>query len=357
MASALHTPLCDLLGIEHPVLLAPMANGPSTPELAAAVSRAGGLGVLAAANISAEAVADEIARARELGATRLGVNVQVPPRRELNPDAASVQAVVAPFREELGLPSDPPPPAPAAAALDVLRAALEAGVDVASVALGDPGPAAELAREFGVPLMAMVTTPDEAVRCAEVGVDVVIAQGAEAGGHRSTFELSDEGPPPLVGTMALVPLVVDAIDVPVVAAGGIADGRGLAAALALGAQGVSVGTRFLAAAEAGTPAHYRERVLSLRPQDTIVTDQVTGRPGRWIRNRFVDAMEAGPRALGWPMQAAAIGDVRRAAGTSGATDVFAMLAGQAAALAPGVEPAEEIVAAMVHDAARILGRG
>jgi nitronate monooxygenase len=338
------------------VLLAPMANGPSTPELAAAVSRAGGLGVLAAANLSVAGIAEDVRRARALGATRLGVNVQVPPRREVNPDGAAVQAVLAPFRAELGLPPDPAPPAPPDAALDVLRAALEAGVDVASVALGDPGPAAELAREAGVPLLAMVTTRDEALRCTEVGVDVVIAQGAEAGGHRSTFDLPEDGPPPLVGTLALVPLVVDAVDVPVVAAGGIADGRGLAAALALGAQGVSVGTRFLAAEEAGTPPHYRERLRTLRPQDTVVTDHVTGRPGRWIRNRFVDALEAGPRPLGWPMQAAAIGDVRRAAGAGGDPDLFAMLAGQAAAVAADVEPAEAIVAAMVRDAARILGR-
>ena len=157
--------------------------------------------------------------------------------------------------------------------------------------------------------------------------------------------------------MALVPLVLDAVDLPVVAAGGIGDRRSLAAALALGAQGASLGTRFLVAEEAGTPAHYRQRLLTLRAEDTIVTDHVTGRPARWIRNRFVDALEAGPQPLGWPTQAAAIGDVRRAAGAAGATDAFAMLSGQAAALAPGVEPAEAIVAGLVRDAARILGRG
>jgi nitronate monooxygenase len=357
MTSPLHTPLCDVLGIEHPVLLAPMANGPSTPELAAAVSRAGGLGVLAGAGLTAAAVQDEIGRARELGATRIGVNVQVPPARHLNPDAASVQAVVAPFREELGLPAQSPAaPPPADPPLAVVQAALEAGADVLSAALGDPAGVVELGREAGVPVVAMVTTVDEALRAAELGADVVIAQGAEAGGHRSTFDLADEGPPPLVGTIALVPLVVDAVAVPVVAAGGIADGRGLAAALALGAQGASVGTRFIAAEESGAPAHYRQRLLELRPEDTVVTDQVTGRPARWIRNRFVDAMEAGPRALGWPAQGAAIGEVRREAARQGRSDVLAMLAGQGAALSRRIEPAEAIVAEMVRDAARILGR-
>src|SRR5205807_2678945 len=133
-----------------------------------------------------------------------------------------------------------------------------------------PAEAAEIARSAGVPLVAAASTVAEARRCAEVGADAIVAQGAEAGGHRTTFELAPEGPP-LIGTFSLVPLVVDAVDVPVIAAGGVMDGRGLAAALALGAAGVQMGTRFLLAEEAALPSAYRERLLAAGDDQTFVT--------------------------------------------------------------------------------------
>ena len=162
--------------------------------------------------------------------------------------------------------------------------------------------------------MAMITTVAEARQVVDGGVDIVVAQGAEAGGHRSTFQLAPHGDLPLVGTMALVPQVVDAIRVPVVAAGGISDGRGLAAALALGAAGVQLGTRFLVALESDVFAAYRERLLTAAETDTVMTRAFTGRPARSLRNRFLDQYaEAGTPPLAWPLQSLAAEDIYSAA--------------------------------------------
>ena len=355
MGSPLRTPLCDLLGIEHPIVLAPMTGGPSTPALVAAVSSAGGLGLYGVQGLRAEAVAEAVAATRRLTPAPFGVNVQLAAPFERG-DAAVVQAALAPLRRALGLPEDSPAPPRGDAPLVLLEAAADAGAPILSVALGDPEPAVPIARAAGVPLIAMASTVAEARRCAEVGVDVVIAQGSEAGGHRTTFEVRPGEPPPLIGTMALVPQVVDAVDVPVVAAGGIADGRGVAAALALGAAGACLGTRFISAAESGAPRTHRERLRAARDEDTLVTDAVTGRPARWVRNRTVDVLRALPEPLGWGAQAAAVADVRAAAAAAGDADLLPMLAGQAAGLAADELPAAEIVARLVAEAVAVLRR-
>jgi nitronate monooxygenase len=352
----LRTPLCDALGIRVPVLLAPMAGGFTTPELVAAVTRAGGLGVFGAMGKTADALRADVARALELAGPPVGVNVQLAPP-ESGADARAMHAFLAPFRRELGLPPEPeapsgPPPDPP---LALVQAGLEAGATVVSSALGDPSPLVPLAREAGAPLLSMAATVEEARAHAAAGADVIVAQGAEAGGHRTTFDVGPEGPP-LVGTFALVPQVVDAVDVPVVAAGGVADGRGLAAALALGAAGASLGTRFLLAEESGAPPVYRERLLALRDTDTVISDAVTGRPARWIRNRLVGALSGGdaPEHLGWGAQRAAVMDIWTAAARAGEGELVPMLAGQAAGLAGSVRPAGEIVADVVADAERVL---
>jgi nitronate monooxygenase len=335
-----------------------MAGGPGTPELAAAVTRAGGLGQVGVAGLTLDAAAAAVRRALELAGPPLAVNVQLAPREAGTATPAQVHAVLDPFRRELGL--EPPPAGEregwsAAAPLDLLAAGLEAGATVASVALGDPADAAQLAREADVPLIAAASTVEEAVRCAQAGADVVQAQGAEAGGHRTTFDPVPERPP-LIGTFALVPLVVDAVDVPVIAAGGVMDGRGLAAALALGAEAAALGTRFLLAEEADVPEPYRRRLLAARDVDTFVTDAVTGRPARWVRNRLTGALADGPGHLGWGEQRTAVEDVRRAALAAGDPEALMVLFGQGAALAPGVAPASEIVDEVVGDAASVLRR-
>src|SRR6478735_6091539 len=300
--------LLDVLKIRVPVLQAPMAGGPVGPELVAAVSRAGGLGMFGVMGMTADAVRADVRRAFELGATAVAVNIQIAPPERGAGDPEAMAALLAPFEEEAGAePLDRPKPDPP---LELVAAALEAGATVASAALGDPAVMAPLAREAGVPLVAMVSTVAEARAAEAAGADVIVAQGMEAGGHRTTFDVS--GPLPLVGTMTLVPRVVDAVGVPVVAAGGIMDARGVAAALALGAQGAMLGTRFLMAEEARVPEAYRRALLGASDTDTFITDTVTGRPARWFHNRVTDALAAGPPHLGWGQQRGAVEPLRQA---------------------------------------------
>jgi nitronate monooxygenase len=347
--------LCDLLGIRHPVLLAGMAGGPTTPELVAAVSEAGGLGAFGLAGMSADAARAAVARARELTGAPIAVNVLTAPPTPPDPRGHDPRAALAPLRRELGLADDAPPPPAPSPARDLVAAGLEAGATVVCVGLGDPGPVHDLARAAGAPVIAMIATVEDALRAVDAGADALVAQGGEAGGHRSNFDLPDDGEVPLVGTFALVPQVVRAVDVPVVAAGGVMDGRGLAAALALGAEGVQMGTRFLAAAESGVPDGYRRRMREARDTDTVVTRALSGRPARAIPNRLLAALEAAaPPALGYPRQASASADLRAAAAAADHPEMLALFAGQAAALAGEARPAGEIVAEVVAEAAAVL---
>ncbi len=354
----LHTPLCDLLGIRTPILLAGMAAGPCTPELVAAVSGAGGLGVFGATGMSTDALADDIARARALGARAIGVNVQIARANAPRAEAAALTAALADVRTSLGLPASPADTRPAsvsASPRDLVAAALAAGATVVATGLGDPAEIADLAAAAGAPVLAMVATVDEARRAVVSGAAAIIAQGAEAGGHRASFEVPADGRVPLVGTMALVPQVADAVGVPVIATGGIMDGRGLAAALALGAQAVSLGTRFLLATESAASATYRRRLAGLPETATVVTDAVTGRPARWVRNTLTDTLERGPGHIGWGPQRRALDDIRRAANERDAPEYLPMLAGQGAGMARE-QPAAEIVAEIAAEAAAVIDR-
>jgi nitronate monooxygenase len=349
------TPLCELLGVRLPIVLAPMAAGPGGPELVGAVSRAGGLGMFGVMGMSSDAVRADVRRALELsGGAPVGVNVQIAPPVAGRGTPEDMAAVLAPFRAELGVEPGGPPAGTPVPIEALVAAGLEAGAAVVGAALGDPAVLAPLARGAGAPLVAMVSTAEEARRSVAAGADAVIAQGAEAGGHRTTFDV-DAGLP-LVGTLALVPRVVDAVDVPVIAAGGIMDGRGVAAALALGAQGVALGTRFLLATEARVPDAYRRAVAEASDTGTVVTDAVTGRAARWIDNRLTRALAEGPPHLGWGRQRGAVEDVRRAAGLAGRADLLPMLAGQGAGLVGEVMGAPDIVAELVRDARAVLAR-
>jgi nitronate monooxygenase len=340
------TELTRLLGIEHPLILAPMAGGPSTPELAAAVSDAGALGVLAGTGLPLDVLERQIAAVRAATEAPFAVNFLLVERGSGAGDVEAVQAAIDPLRAELGLPPGPREVAVADAPLEEqVELCLSLGVRVLTFALGDPARFAGRGALVG----AMATTVEEAVQVAEGGADFVVAQGAEAGGHRSTFDVSGELP--LVGSLALVPQVVDAVDVPVVATGGIVDGRGLAASLALGAGAAQLGTRFMLAREAGTAPGYRAALLAAVETDTVVTSQFTGRPARSIRNRITETTY---EPLPWPLQRAAASDLYRAALEQGASDLHPLLAGQSLRGLRDGEPAADIVADVVADAERVL---
>ena len=354
----MHTGLCDRLGIGVPIIQAPMAGGWTTPALAAAVSEAGGLGTLAAARLTATQLREQIDDTGRRTRHPFGVNFLLTSAAPVEADQRATPGVLDEIRRRLGLPAPGPPASaePPVSVADGLALALAARVPVISFALGSPAPWVERVHAGGALVIAAVTTVAEAEEAVAAGADVVVAQGAEAGGHRSTFDTAGPDPLPLVGTMALVPAVVDTVAVPVVAAGGIMDGRGIVAALALGAEAVQLGTRFLLAAEAGTPVSYRRQLLAADETGTVVTDVFSGRPARGLRNAFVRLFEErGARPLGWPRQAAAALDIY---GASLADDgEWAMLlAGQGLRLARREQPAGEIVRELMAEAQRVRER-
>ena len=326
--------LADRLGIESSIIQAPMAGGPSTPELVAAVSSAGGLGSFAGGYLAPEAIREAIRRIRALTSRPFAVNLFAPEPPRPPPGADEIERArraLAPFRAEVGLAeaAAPGPPTPFA---EQLRVVVEERVPVFSFTFGALAAedVAALARA-GVAVMGTATTAREARALEAAGVHAVVAQGAEAGGHRGTFL----GPPErgLAGTLALVPQLVDAVALPVVAAGGIMDGRGIAAALALGAKGVSLGTAFLACPESGASRPHKDALLSRADDDaTTLTRAFSGKLARGLRNRFTEQM-AGAPVLPYPLQHAMTVELRREAAKAGKADLLSLWAGQGAPLA------------------------
>jgi nitronate monooxygenase len=322
------TRLTELLGIRLPIVQAPMAGGPSTPALAAAVSNAGGLGSLGGG--TPERLRAAIREVRTLTKRPFAVNLFAPlPPAEAPPElVAAVHRALAPFRAELGLPEPEPlssvPAPPFEAQLEVV---VSERVPVFSFTFGIPP-----LEGLDCVTMGTATTVAEAVELERAGADVVVAQGAEAGGHRG-----GEG---MVATIALVPQVVDAVSVPVVAAGGIMDGRGIAAALALGADGVQMGTAFLATPESGAPPAHKRSLSDAR--ETLLTSAYSGRAARAIRTPLIDALEAAGVRAPYPLQAALVADLRRAGAELDRPDLQFLLAGQGAPLARDL-PAGELV--------------
>jgi nitronate monooxygenase len=328
--------------------------GPTTVELVAAVSNAGGLGGLGASTLDPEGLRAEIRRIRELTDRPFAVNLFAPHDRP-EPSAetvAAVDTVLAPWRAELGLPVPQrkgpiAPPDPYESQVAVV---LEERVPVFSFTFGLP-PLAAL-KEAGTIVLGTVTTPEEAEQLEAAGVDAVVAQGSEAGGHRGTFAGPFEEA--LVGTLALVPQIVDRVRVPVVAAGGIADGRGIAAALALGAAGAQLGTAFLACPEANIPEPYRQAILGASAKATAVTNLYSGRPARLIRTELIATLEeSGVEPAPFPAQAVLLWDLREAGAERGLADVLFLLAGQAAGLARPL-PAGELVERLADETAVVL---
>ena len=328
----MRTALASALGLEHPILSAGM--GPAAgPELVAAVSNAGGCGILGTVSLSAAFVREAIRRVRELTSKPFGVNVVLPLLRR-----------------------------------GQIEACLEERVPLLVLFWGDPSPFIAAARAAGTKVLVQIGSVQEAVDAVRAGADGVIAQGFEAGGHvRGTTALS-----------VLVPSVVDAIDpVPVIAAGGIADGRGYVAAIALGAQGVCMGTRFLATTEANAAEDYKRRVVALGAEHAVYTKAFdvgwADAPHRVLRNESLMASERTVRLGGAtrPREGSVVGQmttggkvvdipaysayVPEASSTASMEDM-ALYAGQSCALISTVRPAAEVMRDTVNQAALLLSR-
>jgi nitronate monooxygenase len=365
----MQTILTDRLGLQHPIIQAPLAGGGDTPELVAAVCEAGALGSIGATYLTPQQIVDASAAVRAKSRRPFGINLFVP-ERALPDDIPMGTAVarVAPFYEELGLPR-PEPPSRARRDFDAqLDAALEGGASVFSFTFGMlPASARDKVKARGVMLAGTATTVDEAVALERAGVDLVVAQGSEAGGHRGTFADAfdatafEQG---MVGTLALVPQMVDAVGIPVIASGGIMDGRGIAAVLALGAVGAQLGTAFLTCEEAGISEAYKQALLEAREDQTRVTRAFSGRPARGIVNRFMREVEAPwwphqSSILPFPLQNTLTRPLRAAAAGQGRAEFLSLWAGQGVRMARRMKAAD-LVAALAEetDAAirRISGR-
>lgn len=347
----LHTPLCDLLGIRLPIIQAPMASA-STPAMAAAVSKAGALGSLGAAYSQPEAMQRDAEALRVLTDRPFNVNLFVSPQPAPVVAAAQRGALEAVFGyyRALGLPEPDPVRAPYAPDLEAQLRAIEAiRPAVFSCHLGDiPADRVRRLQSQGIKVGGSANCVAEAERLEALGVDFIVAQGAEAGGHRGSY-LRDPYQS-LTGTLALTRLVVRAVKVPVIAAGGIMDGAGIAAALALGAQLAQLGTAFIPCPESGAPQIHKDLLLQATEDSTQVTDKFSGKPARGLSNRFMAEMAAKDAPLlAFPAQNAVTGKLRQASAKAGKGDFVALWAGQAAPLARAL-PAAELIRILNEEA-------
>lgn len=349
--------LQDLFSIEYPIVLAPMA-GAMDWELVVAVSEAGGLGSLPCAMLGPDQVREQVEKIR--ARTRKPINLNFfchKPPTPNNAREAAWRDRLRPYYVELGVDPNTPPPGGGRAPFDETMCEVVETVkpEVASFHFGLPAPKLlERVKSVGCKVLSSATTTAEAKWLEEHGVDAVIAQGNEAGGHRGMFLTDNLAAQP--GTFALVPQVVDAVKVPVIAAGAVADARGIAAAFALGAAGVQIGTAYLHSPEAKISPMHRAALKEATDDATVLTNVVSGRPARGILNRLL--REVGPMsdlAPEFPMATPAVAPLRAAAEKKGSGDFSPLWSGQAGRLGREM-PAGELTRRLAEEAlARMRG--
>ncbi len=302
---ALKTELCDLLDIETPIIQGGMA-WVATGELAAAVSIAGGLGIIGAGNAPADVIRKEIEKVRELTDKPFGLNIML----------------LSPFAD------------------DIIELAIEKRVPVITTGAGNPGKHVKRFQEVGSKVIPVVPSVALARRMERLDVDAVIVEGTEAGGHIG--ELS---------TTALVPQVVDAVDIPVIAAGGVADGRGLAAILALGAKGVQIGTRFVCSEECTASDAFKEAIIGARDRDAVVTGRSTGHPVRNLKNKLTKKLEKLEKEGASPEKIEEIGSGKlRDAVIDGDVNEGSVMAGQISGMISEIKSVKVIIEEIVLEA-------
>jgi len=351
-------PFLQRLQMQHPIIQAPLAGGGDTPELVAAVCNAGALGFIGAAYLTPRHIADASKAVRSMTTRPFGINLFAPlPSATETADVDAAATRLAPYFAELGLPKPSLPAKAACTFNEQLAAALETGASALSFTFGIfPDDAIRTIKKRGMYLLGTATTVDEAVQLEHAGVDAVVAQGSEAGGHRGTF--CGDFHAGMVGTISLVPQIVDAVRVPVIASGGIMDGRGIAAALALGASAVQLGTAFLTCEESGVPQAYREAILHAHEDQTRITRAFSGRPARGIVNRFMNQVESAESVgsiLPFPLQNSLTRPLRTAAAKQGRAEFLSLWAGQGVRMARR-QSATDLVARLAKETDEVLRR-
>jgi NAD(P)H-dependent flavin oxidoreductase YrpB (nitropropane dioxygenase family) len=370
---ALKTRICDMLGIEYPILLAGMGSC-AGPTLAAAVSNAGGLGVLGATGLSPEEVRQWIAKTKSLTDKPFGLDLILP--HEL---AASMSlpenikdilppehvAFVEDLMKELELPVVESEDFWSRISMDVVKEVvgicMDEGLALFASGLGNPGWILPEAHKIGMLVTGCVGNTKNALRLKESGVDFLVVQGADGGGHTGR-----------VGTFSLIPQAVDAVSpLPVLAAGGVVDGRGLAAAMALGAEGAWIGTAFLGTAEANADAVeleggwftpfvsdvWKQRLVAAIDEDTIVSKISTGKTARHLKNKLIDFWDkSGMSYLPMPLQGMLVWDLYAAIAKAGLTDWVAPMSGQGVGLIKEIRPAADVLNDIVAGAVEVLSK-
>lgn len=301
--------LCELLGIEYPIIQGGMA-WVATAELAAAVSNGGGLGLIAAGGAPADAVREQIRKCRELTDKPFGVNVML----------------MSPFAEE------------------VMEVVIEEKPAVVATGAGNPGKYIENLKAAGIKILPVIASVAMAQKMEKMGADAVIAEGTEAGGHIGE-----------ITTMCLTPQVVDAVNIPVVCAGGIADVRGAVAAFALGADGIQVGTRFICSDECIAHENYKQAVIKAKDRDAVVTGRSTGAPVRALKNKLTKEYQRLEKenASAEEIEQLGVGGLRKAF-MEGDTQMGSLMAGQSAAMVKRIEPCADIIRSYFENVDDIL---
>ncbi|MDE4084820.1 nitronate monooxygenase [Planococcus maritimus] len=353
---SLNTEICRLLGIEYPIIQAGMAGGPTTAELVAAVSGAGGLGTLGAAYLTPDKLREDIVEIRKRTDKSFAVNLFAPVPKDDFSRIDEVKETLQPIYKELAIERESVEYHSPDYGEELFSMCLEMNVPIISTAFGSLSPEhMAAAKAQGVTIITMATTVGEAMEAQAAGADAIVAQGSEAGGHRGSFSFDRHPMGAQVGLMALLPQLADAVQVPVIAAGGIVDGRGVVASLALGAQAVQVGTRFVAAKESGAHKAYKQAIFDSNEESTVVTKSFSGRPARGIKNDFIKQFElSGTQPLPFPSQNTVTKEIRGAAAKLSNPQFMSLWAGQATRAMTQEENAAEIVSSMMEQARAIL---
>jgi nitronate monooxygenase len=352
------TRVASSLGIEYPIIQGPL-GGLSTQRLTAMVSNFGGLGSFGAHGLSPSAIGEVIAEIRELTSKPFAMNLWVSMEDEGARTSGKKEfersvAHVAKHIEALGATLPEYKPYVPVRFEDQARMLLDAKVPVFSFIVGvPPKEILDECRAQGIVTMGTATTPSEAIALEDAGVDIIVASGFEAGGHRGSFLLSAEQS--LTGSIALTPQVVDAVTVPVIAAGGIADARGVLAAFALGAEGVQIGTAFVISEDSGASPLHRNALLSEQAQYTTLTKGFTGRLARGIRNQLIDELNApGVEILPYPLQRFLMKNLSVPAEKAARPELLQLWAGQSASLSRESD-AKVLLQTLVSEIADLAG--
>jgi len=348
------------LKLQAPIVQGPFGSGLSAVDLTVAVSESGGLGSFGVHHLYRDGIRDIAAAIRARTRKPFALNLWIPFEDSESPRVSDAEFAAAierlrPYYDELGVATPARPTRFTPPYDEQIEAVLDARPAVFSFVFGIPEPAV-LARckELGIVTFGTVTTVEEAMAAERAGVDVVVASGLEAGGHRISFLRRAEDS--LIGTLALVPQVADAVSVPVIAAGGIADGRGIAAVLCLGAQGAQIGTAFLACDESAASALHKSQLRSPAARNTALTRAFTGRLARGIRNRFVDEMRIHEHSVPqYPVQGWLTAQMKAAGVAKGRSDLLSLWSGQSAALIKH-RKAAELFRALTEETGEVLAQ-